>query len=93
MSVGVQRLALFFIPLLIPLVKQAMQDVHIRKVITDGIYDSRRNFRFLAANDIEQAIKVSKNASLHAKGCVPRKLSVIKQKWDLDGLKRNHGYV
>lgn len=79
---------------LIPLVKQVMQNanVSISKVIADGAYDSRKNFRFLSDNDIEPIIKVRKNASLKARGCMPRKLSVIEQKQDLDGWKKNHGY-
>lgn len=78
---------------LVPLVKQAVQkNLHISKVIADGAYDSRKNFRFLAHNDIEPIIKVRKNASLHARGCMPRKLSVVEQKKDLDAWKKNHGY-
>lgn len=79
---------------LMPLVKQIMQNanVSIGKVIADGAYDSRRNFRFLADNDIEPVIKVKKNASLKARGCMPRKLSVLEQKEDFDAWKQNHGY-
>ncbi len=51
------------------LVKQASNNVGVGKVIADGAYDSRRNFRFLADNDIEPVIKVRKNASLHVRGC------------------------
>jgi len=77
---------------LIPLVKQAVQNFHVKKVIADGAYDSRKNFRFLADKDIEPIIKVRKNASLKARGCMPRKLSVVEQKKDLDAWKKNHGY-
>lgn len=78
---------------LIPLVKQVMKkNVNVSKVIADGAYDSRKNFRFLADNNIESVIKVRKNASLHARGCMPRKLSVIEQKEDLDAWKHKHGY-
>ena len=77
---------------LIPLVKQAMQNTNVSKVIADGAYDSRKNFRFLANNKIEPIIKVRKNASLHARGCMPRKLSVIEQKEDLKKWKQKHGY-
>jgi transposase len=77
---------------LVPLVKQAVQNFHVSKVIADGAYDSRRNFRFLADNDIEPIIKVRKNASLKARGCMPRKLSVVEQKKDFDAWKKNHGY-
>ncbi len=77
---------------LIPLVKQVMQNGNVSRVIADGAYDSRKNFRFLADNDIKPVIKVRKNASLHARGCMPRKLSVIEQKGDLDGWKHKQGY-
>ncbi len=77
---------------LVPLVRQAMQNANVSKVIADGAYDSRKNFRFLADNNIEQVIKVRKNASLHARGCMPRKLSVLEQKEDFDGWKQKHGY-
>lgn len=77
---------------LIPLVKQAMKNASIGKVIADGAYDSRNNFRFLSDNNIEPVIKVRKNASLHARGCMPRKLSVVEQKENFDGWKKKHGY-
>jgi len=77
---------------LMPLVKQVMQNANVSKVIADGAYDSRKNFRFLADNKIESVIKVRKNASLHARGCMPRKLSVIEQKSNFDGWKQKHGY-
>ncbi len=77
---------------LIPLVKQVMQKVKVSKVIADGAYDSRKNFRFLADNNVEPVIKVRKNASTKARGCMPRKLSVIEQKEDLDVWKEKHGY-
>ncbi len=63
------------------------------KVIADGAYDSRRNFRFLSGSSIEPVIKVRKNASTKVRGCMPRKLSVIiEQKEDLDAWKNNHEY-
>ena len=37
--------------------------------------NSRKNFKFLADNKIEP-VKVRKNASLHARRCMPRKISV-----------------
>lgn len=77
---------------LISLVKQAMKNASIGKVIADGAYDSRNNFRFLSDNNIEPVIKVRKNASLKARGCMPRKLSVVEQKQDFDGWKKKHGY-
>ena len=42
-------------------------------------------FTFLSNNGIEPVIKVRKNASLKARGYMPRKLSVIEQKQILMG--------
>jgi hypothetical protein len=64
----------------------------VLKAIGDGAYDSRDNFRFLADNNIEPVIKVRKNASTKARGCMPRKLSVMEQKEDLKEWKKEHGY-
>ena len=74
------------------LVKEASARGEVVKAIADGAYDSRDNFRFLADNNIEPVIKVRKNASDKAKGCMPRKLSVIEQKEDLKKWKKEHGY-
>jgi len=41
---------------------------------------------------MEPIIKVRKNASLKGRGCMPRKLSVMEQKSDLNEWKKNHGY-
>ena len=59
------------------------------KVIAGGAYDSRKNFRFLSNSSIELLIKM-KNVSTKARGCMPRKLSVMEQKKDLDTWKKNH---
>ncbi|MEM2759649.1 MAG: transposase [Nitrososphaerales archaeon] len=61
-----------------------MQNTNVSKVIADGAYDSRKNFRFLTDSNIEPIIKVRKNASLKSRGCMPRKLSV-EQKQGFDG--------
>ena len=75
---------------MIPLIKEVLKKDNVTKVIADGAYDSRRNIRFLADNCIEPVIKVRRNASTKAMGCIPRKLSVIEQKEDLDAWKKNH---
>ncbi len=36
---------------------------NVKRVIADGAYDSKENFRYLFDNDIEAAIKVRKNSS------------------------------
>ena len=61
-------------------------------MILEGTYDSRRNFRVLSDSSIEPLIKVRRNASLKAEGCMPRQLSIIGLKVDLDTWKENHEY-
>lgn len=71
-----------------PLVKQLQVD----KVIADGAYDSRDNFRFLDSIGAEPVIKVRKNSSSNANGCMPRKMVVVEQLSDVKRWKRRHGY-
>jgi len=74
-----------------PLVRTA--PCAIDKVLADGAYDSKDNFRFLDRMGIEPVIKVRKNASvLHAHGCMPRKVVVVEQLQDVKRWKRRHGY-
>lgn len=75
-----------------PLVEEASSKAEVTKVIGDGAYDSRENFRFLAERGIEPIIKVRKNSSMKAMGCMPRKLAVIEQLKDPDRWKKKHGY-
>jgi hypothetical protein len=66
------------------LVGHASENNCVKRVIADdGAYDSRKNFRYLAANGIQAAIKVKKNSSGKAMGCYPRKLAVMQQLSDL----------
>ena len=53
--------------------------VEITKVIGDGTYDSRENFRFLTERGIESISMVSKGFSTKAMNWAPRKLRVIQQ--------------
>jgi hypothetical protein len=74
------------------LVKRASKNIAIGKVIADGAYDSKDNFQFLSNNNIEPAIKVRKNSSLHAGGCYSRKVSAINQLKDFKSWKDSVGY-
>ena len=76
------------------LVKKTSKDASVRigKVIADGAYDSKDNFRFLSSNGIEPAIKERKNASLHAGGCYERKIVAVKQFEDLEAWKDSVSY-
>jgi hypothetical protein len=74
------------------LVYDALSKADVKKVIADGAYDSKDNFRFLSFNGIESCIKVRKNSSsTNARGCMPRKIAVIEQIRDIRW-KERHGY-
>jgi hypothetical protein len=75
-----------------PLVEEASKKGKIAKMIGDGAYDTKSNFRYLAENEIEPVIKVRKNASSKAGGCMPRKLVAQEYLRDPEAWKRSHGY-
>jgi len=74
------------------LVKEASENNDIKRVLADGAYDTKENFRYLAYNGIEAAIKVKKNSSGKSNGCYPRKLAVLQQLSDFGGWKRSVSY-
>ena len=63
----------------------------VKKVIGDGAYDSRVNFRLASDLGIDPLIRVRKNASLKGGGCMPRKFAVVEQ-LGCDGWRRERGY-
>src|SRR5437867_2204982 len=70
--------------------KEAMSKNDVERVYgDDGSYDSRANFNLLAANGIDPAIKVRKNASRKAKRSYARKVEVIAQQTDFEGHDSN----
>lgn len=75
------------------LIDNVSKNYNIKKVLADGGYDSKDNFRHLDEMKITPVIKVRKNSSVknNAK-CIPRKLSVIQQLEDIKRWKRKHGY-
>jgi len=75
------------------LVDDVSKNYDIKKVLADGGYDSKDNFRQLDEMKVIPAIKVRKNSSVknNAK-YIPRKLSVIQQLKDLNRWKKRHGY-
>jgi hypothetical protein len=75
-----------------PLVEKASSKTEVSKAIGDGVFDSRENFRFLTERGIRPIIKVGRNPSTKAMGCVPRKLAVAEQLKDSDRWKKKHGY-
>jgi len=75
-----------------PLVEEASKKVKVAKAIGDGAYDTKSNFRYLTENGIEPVIKVRKNASNKAGGCIQRKLVAQEYLQDPEAWKRIHGY-
>jgi hypothetical protein len=75
-----------------PLVDEASRKGKVAKVMGDGAYDTKRNFRYLAMNGIEPVIKVRRNASNRAGGCVLRRLVAQEYLHDPKTWKRKHGY-
>ena len=73
------------------LVKGSSGVANVVKVIGDGAYDSKVNFRLASELDIEPLIRVRKNASFKGGGCMPRKFAVVKQLGN-DGWRREKGY-
>ncbi len=68
------------------LVDNVSKNYSIKKVLADGAYDSKDNFRFLDKMNIMPVIKVRRNSSIKNNiKYIPRKLSVIQQ---LDNIKR-----
>ncbi|HVC26860.1 MAG TPA: IS5 family transposase [Nitrososphaerales archaeon] len=78
--------------MLVPLVEGAASRASVTRAIGDGAYDSRAAFRYLDAKGIEPVIKVRKNASPRAMGCMPRKLVVVEQLKDYERWKRRRRY-
>jgi len=74
------------------LVREASKQAKIMKAIGDGAYDTKTNFRYLAGKGIEPVIKVRKNASSKANGCMPRKLVAQEYLRDPKAWKHEHGY-
>jgi Transposase DDE domain len=73
------------------LVKGSSGVANVVKVIGDGAYDSKVNFRLASELDIEPLIRVRKNASFKGGGCMPRKFAVVEQLGN-DGWRREKGY-
>jgi IS5 family transposase len=75
-----------------PLVEEASRKGKIAKTIGDGAYDTKSSFRYLDAKKIEPVIKVRRDASSMAGGCVPRKLVAQEYLRNPEAWKRRHGY-
>ena len=61
------------------LVRRAQGSVRVRRVLADGAYDSKANFRFLAKEGIRPVIRVRKGSVPTRQWCYPRKMAVVEQ--------------
>jgi len=73
------------------LIKGSAGIANVKKVIGDGAYDSKANFRLASDMDIEPLIRVRRNASFKADGCMPRKFAVVEQLGN-EGWRHERGY-
>jgi hypothetical protein len=73
------------------LVKSSSTVADLRRVIADGAYDSKGNFRMLSNLGVDPLIRVRKNASLKGGGCMPRKFAVVEQLGNSEW-RRERGY-
>lgn len=73
------------------LVRGSANVADLRRVIGDGAYDSKANFRLVSEMHVEPLIRVRKNASGKADGCMPRKFAVLEQLGN-SGWRREKGY-
>ncbi len=62
------------------LVNRASENVRVKRLLGDGAYDSRANFKFLDQRHIKPVIRVRSNSVPKSKGCQARKMAVIEQK-------------
>ena len=75
-----------------PLVERASERVNVRLVLADSAYDSRENFDFLEANNIEPGIKIRRGASGKACGSWARRRAAREFLKDEKKWKRRVGY-
>ena len=75
-----------------PLVEEASKKARVTETLGDGAYDTKSNFRYLDDKGITPVIKVRRNASSRAGGCMPRKLAAHEYLRDPEAWKRKHGY-
>ena len=62
------------------LVDNASENNDVKRVLGDGAYDNKENFRYLFHNQIEAAVKVRNNSNrLTGCCCHPRKIIVMQQ--------------
>ena len=60
--------------------RKAVKSVRMRRVLADGAWDSRENFKFLTQSKIKPIVKVRRDSVAKSKGCPSRKEAVLEQK-------------
>ncbi|MHB8568445.1 MAG: transposase [Nitrososphaerales archaeon] len=53
--------------------------VHAKRVLGDGAYDSKDNFKFLSENGIKPVIRARSNSVPKSNGCIAMKEAVVEQ--------------
>jgi len=53
--------------------------VRVKRVLGDGAYDTKDDFKFLSENGIKPVIRVRSNAVPKSRGCIARKEAVVEQ--------------
>jgi Transposase DDE domain len=74
------------------LIDNASENNDIKRVIADGAYDSKENFKYLFHNRIEAAVKVRKNSDRLTGCCYPRKIIVLQQVKNFEKWKSKVNY-
>lgn len=73
------------------LVRSSANVADLRRVIGDGAYDSKANFHFAAGMNVEPLIRVRRNSSGKADGCMARRFAVLEQLGN-SGWRKERGY-
>jgi hypothetical protein len=66
------------------MVDNASKNNVVKRVLTDGTYDSKKSFQYLHDNGIKAAIKVRKYSNSKAMGCNRRKIAILQQLKDFN---------
>jgi hypothetical protein len=75
------------------LIENAAENNDVKRVIADGAYDNKENFRYLSDNGIEAAIKVRKNSSANKiTDSHPRNIVVLQQLKNFEKWKDSVSY-
>src|SRR4029079_4301537 len=75
------------------LVNNVVSKNSVKKILADGAYDSKDNFKYLDELHITPGIKVRKNSSIKNNiDCIPRNVSVLEQFKDMKRWKKKHKY-